>query len=48
MTDVAVILGANRSDAESQLWDVIEFEIKLANVSKQRILLCVSSPSLQN
>ena len=34
MTDVAVILGANRSDAESQLWDVIEFEIKLANVRR--------------
>jgi len=33
MTDVAVILGANRSDAESQLWDVVEFEIKLANIS---------------
>ena len=35
MTDVAVILGANRSDAETQLWDIIEFETKLANVSTQ-------------
>ena len=33
MTDVAVIIGANRTEAESQLWDVIELEIKLANVS---------------
>ena len=35
MTDVAVILGANRSEAETQLWDIIEFETKLANVSTQ-------------
>ena len=33
MTDVAVILGANRTDATLQLWEVIEFEKKLANVS---------------
>ena len=39
MTDVAVTLGANRTDAESQLWDVIEFEIKLANVSMLQYLV---------
>ena len=33
MTDVAVILGAERVTAEKQLWDVIEFEKQLANVS---------------
>ena len=33
MTDVAVILGAERRDAEKQLWEVINFERQLANVS---------------
>ena len=33
MTDVAVLLGANRSDAFTELWQVIEFEQRLANVS---------------
>ena len=33
MTDVAMIMGANRSEAEKQLHDVIELEIQLANVS---------------
>ena len=32
MTDVAMIMGANRSEAEKQLHDVIELEIQLANV----------------
>ena len=33
MTDVAMIMGANKSEAEKQLHDVIELEIQLANVS---------------
>jgi predicted metalloendopeptidase len=41
MTDVAVIIGANRTDAESQLWDVIELEIKLANVSMNTQLISI-------
>ena len=33
MTEVAVLLGANRTQAKEQLWEVIEFEKVLANVS---------------
>ena len=33
MTDVATLLGANRTDAEDQLWKIVEFEQVLANVS---------------
>ena len=33
MTDVAVILGAQPEQAAKQLWDVIQFEKQLANVS---------------
>ena len=33
MVDIAVILGANRSRAENELKESLEFEIKLANVS---------------
>ena len=33
MTDVATLLGANRTEAESQLWDIVKFEKVLANVS---------------
>ena len=34
MTDVAVILGAPRQNASNQLWEVIQFEKLLANVSE--------------
>jgi hypothetical protein len=34
MTDVAVLLGAERESATKELWLCIEFEKKLANVSK--------------
>jgi hypothetical protein len=34
MTDVAVLLGADREKAEEELWLCIEFETKLANVNK--------------
>ena len=38
MVDVAELLGANRSYAETELWAVVEFEQQLANVSlRQRI-----------
>ena len=33
MTDVAVLLGADRERATEELWLCIEFETKLANVS---------------
>lgn len=33
MTDVAVILGANRTRAENELLDALKFEISLSNVS---------------
>ena len=34
MVDVAELLGANRSYAETELWAVVEFEQQLANVSQ--------------
>lgn len=34
MVDNAVIFGANKSRAEVELKEALEFEIKLANVSK--------------
>lgn len=34
MVDLAVILGANKARAEVELKESLEFEIKLANVSK--------------
>jgi len=34
MTDVAVLLGAEREFAAEQLWSCIEFEKRIANVSK--------------
>lgn len=33
MTDVAIILGADPQEAEQQLWEVIQFEQRLANIS---------------
>ncbi len=36
MTDVAVLLGANRTTATKDLWNVVAFEKTLANVSNQR------------
>ena len=33
MTDVAVLLGANQSQAFHELWDVVQFERQLANIS---------------
>lgn len=40
MTEVAVLLGADRNSAANELSDVIEFEKKLANVSTLKINLC--------
>jgi len=34
MTDVAELLGANRSRAADELWKVVQFEQLLANVSQ--------------
>lgn len=34
MTDVAVLLGADRDYAAEQLWNCIEFEKRIANVSR--------------
>lgn len=39
MVDIAVILGANRERATRELMDSLEFEIKLANVSRSKIIL---------
>lgn len=33
MVDVAVIFGANKSDAERELYDSLKFEIELSKVS---------------
>lgn len=33
MVDVAVMLGANRTRAEIDMWESLQFEIKLAKVS---------------
>ena len=33
MTRVAILLGANSTDAKDQLWEVILFEQQLANIS---------------
>lgn len=33
MIDIAVILGANKTDAKNELRESLEFEMKLANVS---------------
>lgn len=33
MVDIAVILGANKTDAEVELRESLEFEMNLANVS---------------
>ena len=50
MTDVAMIMGANKSEAEKQLHDVIELEIQLANVSyiKQRSSSILKSYNKRN
>lgn len=32
MVDIAVILGANKTDAKTELKESLEFEMKLANV----------------
>lgn len=32
MVDVAVMLGANRTRAEIDMWESLQFEIKLAKV----------------
>lgn len=36
MVDIAVLFGANKDEAKSQLLASLEFEIALANVSKTR------------
>ena len=33
MTQTAILLGANKETASSELEDVVKFEMKLANVS---------------
>ena len=37
MVDVAVILGANKNQAENQLSDVLKFEIEMAKVSNLKL-----------
>lgn len=37
MTEVAVLLGANKTTAPFELLKIIEFEIEIANVRKQNI-----------
>lgn len=44
MIDIAVIYGAERSRAERELKESIEFEMKLANVSFFSLSLSISSP----
>ena len=36
MTDVAVLLGAEKNEAEKQMREVLEFEIKLLNITMSR------------
>ena len=36
MTDVAVLLGADKKEAEKQMREVLEFEIKLLNITMSR------------
>ena len=37
MVDVAVILGANKEQAEKELFDVLKFEIEMAKVSNLKL-----------
>lgn len=37
MVDVSVMLGANEQDAEAQMKQVLDFEIKLAQVSTETL-----------
>lgn len=37
MVDAAVMLGANKQDAEAQMKPVLDFEIKLAQVSTKTL-----------
>ncbi len=37
MVDVSVMLGANEQDAEAQMKPVLDFEIKLAQVSTETL-----------
>jgi hypothetical protein len=36
MKDVALLLGADKDQTEKQMLDVLQFEIKLANISIPR------------
>ena len=36
MKDVAILLGANKDEAEDQMKKVLEFEIQVANISLPR------------
>ena len=36
MKDVAILLGADKDQTEVQMLDVLQFEIKLANISIPR------------
>jgi len=39
MTDVAELLGANRTTAADELWNVVQFEKTLANVRKEMTII---------
>ena len=36
MKDVAILLGANKDEADKQMAEVLEFEMQLANISLPR------------
>ena len=47
MTDVAELFGANRTEAQAQLWTVVKFEQLLANVSYPESRCCRTCPELR-
>ena len=36
MTDISVLLGADKKDAEKQMLETLQFEIKLSEISMPR------------
>jgi hypothetical protein len=36
MKDIAILLGADKAEADKQMLDTIKFELKLANISIPR------------
>lgn len=44
MVDICTILGADRKKAEKDMWQVLQFEIQLANVSLCKIQFRYTEP----